>query len=124
MDTIRKPLKFTVKDNVYQIKSPTVGQLWQIEEMKAKLSNGQYGSVLRNRTFWSEYNLDNIDMFAYISVLVPQLIKDLKADDWTQLDPFDVSELKAAYKKQFLPWFNAFQKALKQVESDDDKTHE
>lgn len=120
MDTIRKPLNFNVKGNSYKVTTPTAGQLWDIEEMKARLSNGHYGNVLRNRTFWSEYNLDTIDMFSYITVLCPELIEDLKVDTWKDLDPFDLAELKKQYKSQFLPWLTALNKALKSAETDQD----
>lgn len=116
MENIRRTLTFVVKNNEYSIKTPTAGQLWDIEEMKSLLSNGQYGTVLKNRTYWSEYNLDNIDMFSYVSILCPKLIKDLEVDSWKELDPFDLAELKAAYKSQFLPWYDQFTKMLKSVE--------
>jgi isopentenyldiphosphate isomerase len=116
MESLKRALTFNVKGNQYNIKTPTSGQLWDVEEMKALLTNGQYGNVLNHRTYWSEYNLDNVDMFAYISVLCPQVIKDLEVETWKDLDPFDLAELKNAYKKQFLPWYNEFTKMLKSVE--------
>jgi hypothetical protein len=117
MENVRKPLIFNVKGNNYTIKTPTAGQLWQIEEAKSIISNGHYGNVMSNRTFWSEYNLDNIDMFSYFSILCPDLMKDIKVDSWTELDPFDLEELKDAYRKQFTPWFTDFTTMLKKVQS-------
>lgn len=114
---LRQPLELKVKENVYHVKTPTAGQLWDVEETKAILTNGRYGDVLNNRTVWAEYNLDNIDMFAYLSVLVPDLIKDLAVNSWRDLDPFDLAELKKAYKQQFVPWFEQFTKMLRNVES-------
>ena len=87
----KQPFVFKVKENEYSIKTPTVEQLWTIEEMKATLTNGKYGSVMATHTYWSEYNLDNIDMFAYLTVLCPNLIKDLEVESWTELNPFDLS---------------------------------
>jgi len=117
---LRTPLQLTIKDNTYHVKTPTAGQLWDVEEMKAVLANGRYGDVLNNRTVWAEYNLDNIDMFAYLSILVPQLMKDLAVNSWRELDPFDLAELKKAYKQQFVPWFEQFTKALRDVETKDE----
>ena len=116
----RQPLNFKVKENEYEIKLPTVGQLFDIEENKSILSNGNYGMILRNRTTWSEYSLDNIDMFSYLSVMCPELMVDMKrmgVNTWKDLDPFDLQELKAAYQTQFLPWFSEFKKALETAQS-------
>lgn len=124
MENVRKPLTFTVKQNQYSIKTPTAGQLWDVEELKAVLSNGNYGNVLRNRTFWSEYSLDTIDMFAYLSIMCPDLIKDLNVTSWKQLDPFDLAELKAAYRAQFIPWFSKFTEMLKSVDQKQDESDE
>lgn len=117
MSNPKQPLNFKVKDNEYPIKTPNVGQLWDIEEMKAVLSNGQYGAVLASNTVWSVYNLDNIDMFAHLTVLCPGLITDMKVKSWKELDPFDLEELRKAYKEQFNPWFDAFTKMLRAVQN-------
>lgn len=112
----RQPLTFTIKGQDYHIKTPTVGQMYAIEELKSSLTNGKYGAIMQNTTYWSEYSLDNIDMFSQLTALCPGLIKDLKVDSWKDLDPFDLEDLKEAYKTQFLPWLNAFLFALKAVQ--------
>lgn len=38
---------------------------------------------------------------------------DLKVEQWGDLDPFDLEELRKQYKDQFVPWFSAFTQALK-----------
>lgn len=118
---IRMPLILKVVNNEYKISIPTIGQLWDIEEAKAILSNGRYGAVMSNRTTWAEYNLDNIDMVAHLSIMCPLLMKDLKVE-WKDLDPFDFEELRTVYKEQFIPWFSRFTELLRKVKKDESET--
>ena len=114
----RKPLTFTVKENSYIVSRITVGHLMKIEIAKSQISNNQYGSILANRTQWSEYTLDNIDMFAHLMVFFPKLIADMNVETWEDLDPFDLKELATEYKEQFLPWFNDFTEILRKAKED------
>ena len=100
-------------DNIYSIHTPNVGQLIQIEKLKTIMTGGQYGSMILNRTLDAKEVLDNVDMAANLTVICPKLIKDLKADDWMEMDPMDLKELRVQYEKQFTPWFNEFKKELR-----------
>ncbi len=116
------PLAFKVKENTYNVSKITVGDLMKIEIAKAEISGGQYGKILANRTVWSEYTLDNIDMFAHISIFFPDLIEDLNVKSWEELDPFDLKQLTEQYQKQFRPWFSNFAELLrKPIVDEDDK---
>jgi len=107
------PLTFKVKGNDYSVSRITIGNLMKIEIAKAELAGGKYGQILANKTTWSEYTLDNIDMFAHLYVFFPSLITDLKVDSWEDLDPFDLKELKDQYRDQFTPWFSTFVELLR-----------
>ncbi len=112
---MERTLNFEVKSNSYIIESPTIGQMIQVEQMKSVLSNGQYGALMANRTWTASHSLDTIDCFADLSILCPDLIKSLNVNDWTDLDPLDAAELLKAYKKQFVPWYNAIIEAIKEA---------
>ena len=113
------PLAFKVKGNNYTVKKITVGNLMNIEIVKSRISKNQYGSILANRTQWSEYTLDNIDMFSHLMVFFPSLITDLAVESWEDLDPFDLKELTKNYQAQFLPWFSSFTELLTKKEEDE-----
>lgn len=115
MIEVLQPLNFLVKKQNYIVRIPTAGDLWDIEAQKAILSEGKYGLVVSNKSPWSDYALDNLDMFAYLKVLVPNLIDDLKVDSWKDLSVFDLEELKEAYNTQLWPWFVKFTDMLKKV---------
>jgi len=113
------PLTINVKGNNYTVERITVGNLMDIEIIKAQLCKGQYGSILSNRTQWSEYTLDNVDMFAHLMSFFPTLITALKVESWEQLDPFDVEELKKIYQEEFVVWFKNFSQVLKNPKGED-----
>lgn len=110
--TSTTPLTFRVKDNDYVVDRITAGHLLEIEQQKAMQSNFQYGAILSNRTKWSNYILDNIDMFAHLQAFFPKLMEDMKVKSWKELDPFDLEELKTQYYETFIPWFEEFGTAL------------
>jgi len=89
------------------------------------LSSGLYGSMARVGTASSSGALDVIDVSAYLRVLVPALMKDLKVANITDLDIFDFKLLMKDYSEQFLPWVNDWQRVLnaapekKKIEEDE-----
>lgn len=115
-------LVFKVKGNSYEAKRITVGHLMRVEIAKSDLTGGKYGMILANRTTWSEYTLDNVDMFAHLLVFFPNLTKDLNVNSWEELDPFDLKELRKEYGAQFVPWFTNFTKLLKETEESDEES--
>lgn len=111
-----RQIEFTVKENTYTIKLPTIGQLLQIEEQKAIFTNGRYGYILANRTTISESTLDNVDMMAHLTVMCPDLISDMAKkglSSWKEMSIIDFNELKKPYKDVFVPWFKEFEKQAK-----------
>lgn len=99
-------LNLNVKGNSYTIDFPNVGQFQRIESMKQVLSNGMYASLMQMPTVASLEALDMYDIEAYLTVLAPQLVKDLKCNSFGELGMQDYLELKAIYKEKFLPWYS------------------
>lgn len=110
-----------VKGQEYTMEIPTAGQLIQIERQKSILAGGSYGDILSSRTVGSSYALDIIDMAAYLSVLCPDLFKDLKIDSLMDLDIFDMKQLHNDWTEQCIPWVNQWQKVLREVPKDEKK---
>ena len=106
-------LDFKVNGNTYTIKFPTVGEYRAIETMKQTLSANNYSSMSRSMMVTANEALDIIDLEAYLTVLCPKLIEDLKCDSFSQLGLLDYKELRDAFKKQFLPWWNDIEKLLR-----------
>jgi hypothetical protein len=119
---MNREVKLTIKENSYKVIFPKVGKLIDIENMKSILSKGMYGSMEASRTIDSQFALDMIDMEAYYSVLVPELIKDLKVKSLRDLEIEDSVELRKIFFDVLLPfikqWRDIISKSIKEGEED------
>lgn len=113
---IERHLSFKVKGNTYTVQFPTVAQFIDIESTKAKLASNGYNQMIKANTLLSNKALDFVDMTSYLTVLCPELMKDLKAQSILHMDIFDAKELMKAYSEQFVPWLNEWQKVLSEIE--------
>jgi len=103
----------------YRVSIPKGGQLVQIENLKAVFSANNYNGIMSSNTIGSNHALDMVDMNAYISVLVPELIQDLKVKDLLDLDIFDLQAVQSAYSEIMVPWINDWQTALRKLNEKD-----
>lgn len=105
-------LNFVVNGNSYPISFPTVGDYYAIEASKQSLSLGFYNSLSESSVV-SAYNAtDMIDIEATLTILCPQLIKDLKCESFRKLGIKDYLMIKQAYIEQFVPWWKSIQELL------------
>jgi hypothetical protein len=100
-----RQLVLNVKGNQYTVDFPNVGNFQKIEALKQVLSSGMYRSMIDAGTVSSTDALDMIDIQAYLSVLCPKLIKDLKCNSFEDLGLEDYLELRNIYREQFSPWW-------------------
>lgn len=110
-----REISIKIKENSYDVKFPTTGQILDIENLKMVLSNGMYGSLQSARTTDSDIALDLIDAEAYFTILAPNLIKDLKVKTFRELDLMDAIEVRNVYVDQLLPFINGWRKAIKEL---------
>ena len=108
-----------LKGNSYTVEFPNVGKFQQIETMKQVLSRGMYSSLLSMNTVSANEVLDMIDVESYISVLCPQIIKDLKCTSFSELGIEDYLELKKVYEEKFIPWWENIMLLLKKPDNKD-----
>jgi hypothetical protein len=111
-------LKFEVKGNSYTIKVPTPGDMIDVERMKMVLSSGYYNEMMRTSTISAQESLMIIDIQAHFTVQCPELMKDLKCEDVRKMAAEDYQELRKAYTKEFIPWWNVW---LKLFRGEDEK---
>lgn len=105
----------------YTVGFPTVGEFYQIEAMKQTLSRGNYTAMVTNPIASSQLALDMIDIEATLTVLCPDLIKDLKVDSISKLDVRDFKVIRDAYNTAIVPFFKEMMSMLSGVASDEDK---
>jgi hypothetical protein len=108
---LQEEVKFVVKGHEYTIKYPTVGQYYNIEALKQSLGRGNYNMMLQSPLRSVQDALDMIDIEATLTIMCPDLIKDLKVPI-TELDVRDFVAVKDAYIKQVAPFFKSINDAL------------
>ena len=117
-------LAFQVKGRSYAIRFPNVGDYRNIEAMKHTLSANTYGSMTMSRLATANEALDMIDIEAYLTVLCPKLLEDLRCSSFSDLGIIDYRELRDAFKKQFVPWWQNIESMLRpepqKVQSDEE----
>lgn len=99
----KKVIKIHEED--YMVSFPNVGQMIEIEQLKLALTGGRYVEFAISNLFNHIFILDFADSIAYLSVLIPELQKDLKLKGWGSMDADEAKYLIEVYKEQFLPWF-------------------
>lgn len=104
-----------VAGNSYPIKLPNMGQLIEIEMIKAQITNGTYGQIVGNMSALGVMSLDMVDMIATLNVLCPTMLSDMKVDNWAQLDVFDILEIYRGYAESVSPWFKEFSTKVLEV---------
>lgn len=114
--SVKLIVKTSDQENSYIIKAPNAGQLIDIENLKITLSP-MYRELAKKGMILSDLALDIIDMQAYFSVLCPQLLKDVKVS-LDELALPDLLQLRDAYHKQFLPWWNKWIKVIGDLPED------
>lgn len=102
---MEKTKLINIKGVDYIAKFPTVGQMMSIESFKISFTNGKYIDMSMGALNNHILALDYTDCFAYFSILIPELKKDLGILNWRDVDPFLANELVSVYKGEFLPWY-------------------
>lgn len=93
------------KDESYTVNFPNVGQLQDIEAFKMSYTNGRYIDMFNSGLKIHEQLLDMTDAIAYLAILCPKLMENLKIKSWRNCDPFLAKEIVNCYKTQFIPWY-------------------
>lgn len=123
-DVLQIPI-LQFKGNSYKLKEPTAGSLLDIEVMKSVLTKGKYGEIVKHGTVIANWNLDNVDMFAHLMVLCPDMVeRDFKATDWREMAIVDINSLKDEYQKKFVPWFENRLSFLNPTHKEEEKKSE
>lgn len=94
-----------VGEKDYTVSFPNVEQMLEIEATKNALTNGKYIDFTMSLMKTHVYLLDIADAVGYLSVLIPELKKDLGVENWRGVDPKVLKPIVKAYKETFIPWY-------------------
>ena len=103
-----------IGETSHTIPFPNVSQIMQIESLRMSLSSGKYGEMVEAATKSSMSNLDLVDTIATFTVMIPSLAKQLGKTSIGTMEMRESIQLIVAYKKQYLPWFNGINDAIKE----------
>jgi hypothetical protein len=96
----------------YTMNFPTVGQFIDIKVLETNLSQGTMKQMILG-------NGDHLDAYLYIttyahlSILCPQMIKDLKVKSMLDLSLEDYEELTQIYLTEIQPWIQEVRSAIR-----------
>lgn len=98
-------ISFKIEDNTYTVSFPSVGQMMEIEAMKFALTNNSYTALKTTGLKSSIYVCDLVDTISFLTVMVPELKKDLKVSSFSELEPAKAKIFLMAYKSTIQPWY-------------------
>lgn len=103
----------------YEIFFPNVGQLQDIEAMKLALTGGRYSDMALGGLKTQAFALDSADAISYLSVLIPNLKKDIGVKSWRELDAFTTKQIIKDFKENFYSWYKPIMDDLYNFENED-----
>lgn len=112
-----KTLGFEYKGVAYELKFPNTGKLMDISVMKAKMLQGTYGIIADSELMGDMLSQFSADTIAHLTVLCPDLLKNLNVQSYSELELVDMKELINVYLKNILPWMNSHYNMLNSLDS-------
>ncbi len=108
------PISLSLKEGQfnYSIKFPNTGQLIKIENFKNELAGNSYDQLYFRQDIAGVLAKLNIDAIATLTVLCPDLLKDLQVNSLRDLDLIYMAELSNWFNSIYLPWYNDIMKHL------------
>lgn len=92
-------------ENVYELKMPTVGQLWDIERLKLSALGESYSKMaVSGAHLTGNFAADHADISAYVTVLTPDLLSDMKVKNYADLGLKHASLIYKEFYGDNGPW--------------------
>jgi hypothetical protein len=110
MGELVKTMEVKVKDKKYIIPFPKVRHQLEIQSRRHLLAGGTYGQQERSGSVEAEFNLNLVDALAHITVLCPEILRDLMGTKAGETpDPYDMdladSKWVVMAYDQFAEWY-------------------
>lgn len=98
--------KVTIKGKDYEIGFPKTGEFFNIQTLKANLTQGKYDvfKMLERDGLIATVLIDAISTF---NVMLPQLKKELNVESMLDLELENMIEIGYAFKDQYTPWYES-----------------
>lgn len=116
---------FNFQGRNYSVSFPTVGQYMDIESEKIVISKNQWSNLVFQKTLSSFRAMQIIECIATLKILCPDIFKDMKVDNYRNIDAKDFLELLNVYNKEISPWygewFEEFNSVIDNINKDSDE---
>lgn len=109
-------LKVKILDNVYETSYPTVGQCIDIKRLEMTLSGNKMAALISSEFLEDNETALDIKGVAVMSILFPQLKKDLKTNSLLDLRYDDWTEILTVFSKEVFPWFTEWRSTFRKFD--------
>jgi len=99
----------------YKISYPNVGQFIDIATRESTLSKGNFKDLILSGLPDHQEAFGMIKVIAFIEIMLPQLVKDLKTESLLDLDPVDFEQISIAYFDIILPWLTEWRTKIQEA---------
>jgi len=114
----QKTQKIHYKGTDYELTFPNTGQLMDLAVMKAQLSDGNYNIISNMPALADNLAQFSIDTVTHLTVLCPELLRNLNVKTYSEMELMDMKELIKLYIKDILPWMNSWYNVLNDIDAE------
>ena len=115
---MNRELTVTAGGRNYTVKYPNVGQLIDIATRESNLSRGAIKDLMFSGLADQQDAYVYIKVIAFVEVMLPKLIDDLKVETLLELAPEDFQQLTQVYLKDILVWLNAWKEKMQKPQEE------
>lgn len=118
-----KSVAVNIKGNDYELPFPNTGEFIDIQSLKSKIANENYGSLYHSVDEKSGYARLLCDMIATYNVLLPSLKADINVPSILGLSMIESKILLDEYLEKYVPFFESWLEVLNKPKHKQEDTH-
>ena len=109
---MNREIVVTMGGRNYTVKYPNVGQFIDIASKENVLSRGTLKDMAFSDLSYQGDAYVYVKIIAFVEVMMPELVRDLKVNSLLELDPVDFQELTNMYFDKILKWLNEWKERM------------
>ena len=119
---MNRELTVTIQERQYIVKYPNVGQLIDISVRENGLTRGGTRDLMFSGLPEHQEAYLTIKVIAFMDIMLPNVVKDLKVDSLLELDPIDFKIINDVYYNEIYKWLNEWKEALQKLGRDSEES--
>ena len=109
---MQEKVAFSIKSKSYESLPMNVGRVIDFYKMRAYIASGQYQNMYGDWANTPEPVLDMIDCKAFMSVMCPKFLEDIKPSSIDELGLDDFEEVLGVFRKEIKPYLESLKEFL------------